>query len=307
MCDTRERALPYYDYGRWIGQFFTCKVQKLSVDAGFSCPNRDGRLSVGGCSYCDNRTFLAPYCDRSKSICEQLREGKKFFSAKYPHMKYIAYFQSYSNTYASLKVLKCRYEEALGETDVVGIVISTRPDCVDEVTLAYLSSLAKQTFVMIEYGVESVYDTVLANVNRGHTFETSRNAIIATHASGIFCGAHVIVGLPGESADMTLHSAQTLSSLPLDVLKIHHLQLIRGTRLASHVPLPPVYDLADYISLLADYIEHLRPDLCLERFVSQSPDDLLLAPRWGLKNHEFTHKLVSYMLERGMYQGRLYV
>lgn len=284
---------PYRDFASWITRFFPFKVQKISIDAGFSCPNRDGRISHGGCTFCDNRTFNPSYCDGKKSVTEQLEDGKRFFSRKYPDMKYIAYFQAFSNTYASLDRLKTLYEEALAVDDVVGIIIGTRPDCIDDEKIAYLGELAKRTFVMVEYGVESVYDEVLERVNRGHTFDQSREAIEKTHRAGILTGAHVILGLPGETREMTIRSAETISSLPIDILKIHQLQIIKGTRMAEEKEKIKTFELDEYIDLLCEYIHHLRPTLVLERFVSQSPQELLIAPKWGLKNHEFTHKLLK--------------
>ncbi len=294
MADTK----PYRDFASWITQYFPYKVQKISIDAGFSCPNRDGRISHGGCTFCDNRTFNPSYCDGRKSVTEQIEDGKRFFSRKYPDMKYLAYFQAFSNTYAPLDRLKALYEEALSVDGVVGIIIGTRPDCIDNEKIAYLGSLAKRTFVMVEYGVESVYDDVLRNVNRGHTFEQSREAIVKTHEAGILTGAHVILGLPGETREMTIKSAEIISSLPLDILKIHQLQIIRGTQMAKDIDKIKTFSLEEYIDLLCEYISHLRPTLVLERFVSQSPKELLLAPKWGLKNHEFTHKLLKRMKER---------
>ncbi len=284
---------PYRDFASWITRFFPFKVQKISIDAGFSCPNRDGRISHGGCTFCDNRTFNPSYCDGKKTVTEQLEDGKRFFSRKYPAMKYIAYFQAFSNTYASLDRLKSLYEEALAVDDVVGIIIGTRPDCIDDEKIAYLGELAKRTFVMVEYGVESVYDEVLERVNRGHTFDQSREAIEKTHRAGILTGAHVILGLPGETREMTIRSAETISSLPIDILKIHQLQIIKGTRMAEEKEKIKTFELDEYIDLLCEYIHHLRPTLVLERFVSQSPQELLIAPKWGLKNHEFTHKLLK--------------
>lgn len=284
---------PYRDFASWIRQFFDFKVQKISIDAGFSCPNRDGSISRGGCTFCDNRTFNPSYCDGRKSVTEQIEDGKKFFSRKYPDMKYLAYFQAFSNTYAPLDRLKALYEEALTVDGVVGIIIGTRPDCVDDEKIAYLSELAKRTFVMVEYGVESVYDDVLRCVNRGHTFAQSREAIVKTHEASILTGAHVILGLPGETREMTIRSAETISSLPLDVLKIHQLQIIKGTQMAQEKDRIRTFELEEYIDLLCDYIRHLRPTLVIERFVSQSPKELLIAPKWGLKNHEFTHKLLK--------------
>lgn len=283
----------YNDFGSWIRKRFPFRVQKISIDAGFSCPNRDGKLSSGGCTFCDNRTFNPSYCSSKKTITEQLEDGKRFFARKYPEMKYLAYFQAYTNTYGSVDSLRKKYEEALAVEDVVGIVIGTRPDCVNEELLDYLEDLNKRTFLMMEYGIESANDDTLRRINRGHDFACSRNAVERTHARGILTGGHVILGLPGEDAAESLRQAPVISSLPLDVLKIHQMQIIRGTRLAEEFAREPfhVYTVEEYIDLVIRYIRLLRSDLVLERFVSQSPKELLIAPHWGLKNYEFTNLL----------------
>ena len=284
----------YNDFGSWIRkQFPDFRVQKISIDAGFSCPNRDGRISSGGCSYCDNRTFNPSYCDRKKNITAQLEEGKKFFERKYPDMKYLAYFQAYTNTYAQLDVLKKMYEEALSVKNVVGIVIGTRPDCVSDDLLDYLEELNRRTFVLVEYGIESANDDTLRRINRGHDFACSREAVERTHARGILTGGHIIIGLPGEDAAESLRQAPIISSLPLDILKIHQMQVIKGTKLANEYMENPfhVYTVEEYIDVIVKYIQLLRKDLVLERFVSQSPKELLIAPKWGLKNYEFTNLL----------------
>ena len=229
----------YNDYGAWMRRQFPFRVQKISIDAGFSCPNRDGSISHGGCTFCDNRTFNPAYCQPTKSITEQIGEGKEFFRHKYPDMKYLAYFQAFSNTYAPLDTLKRRYEEALSAEDVVGIVIGTRPDCISPEVLNYLESLNRQTFMIVEYGIESVSDDTLRRVNRGHNFECSRRAVIETHNRGILTGAHIILGLPGESADDNVRQADIVSSLPIDILKLHQLQIIRGTQLAAEYERQP--------------------------------------------------------------------
>lgn len=285
---------------------FPFRVQKISIDAGFSCPNRDGSISHGGCTFCDNRTFNPAYCQPTKSITEQIGEGKEFFRHKYPDMKYLAYFQAFSNTYAPLDTLKRRYEEALSAEDVVGIVIGTRPDCISPEVLNYLESLNRQTFMIVEYGIESVSDDTLRRVNRGHNFECSRRAVIETHNRGILTGAHIILGLPGESADDNVRQADIVSSLPIDILKLHQLQIIRGTQLAAEYELQPfsLYTADEYIDLCRRYIERLRPDMVLERFVSQSPKELLVAPKWGLKNYEFANRFVNYMKRMNSWQGK---
>ena len=297
----------YYDYGTWIRHRFPFRVQKISVDAGFTCPNRDGRLSTGGCIYCDNRTFNPAYCQRQDSITRQLEAGKQFFARKYPTMKYLAYFQAYTNTYAAIDHLKALYEEALMVEDIVGIVIGTRPDCVSDELLDYLEVLNRRCFLIVEYGVESANDETLQRINRGHTFEQSRQAIMKTHERGILTGAHIILGLPGEDAEENLRQAPVISSLPIDILKIHQMQIIRGTRLAEAFERAPfhIYDIDEYIRLIANYIQRLRKDLVLERFVSQSPKQLLIAPQWGLKNHEFTDLLNNYLKAHNIRQGDL--
>ena len=284
----------YNDFGSWIRKRFPdFRVQKISIDAGFSCPNRDGRISSGGCTYCDNRTFNPSYCDRRKSITEQLEEGKAFFGRKYPDMKYLAYFQAYTNTYAKVELLRQMYEEALQVEDVVGIVIGTRPDCVSDELLDYLEVLNRRTFVLVEYGIESANDETLKRINRGHDFACCRDAVERTHVRGILTGAHIIIGLPGEDAAESLRQAPIISSLPIDILKIHQMQIIKGTRLAQEYAEHPfhVYTVEEYIDVIVKYIRLLRKDLVLERFVSQSPKELLVAPKWGLKNYEFTNLL----------------
>ena len=297
----------YYDYGTWIRHRFPFRVQKISIDAGFTCPNRDGRLSTGGCIYCDNRTFNPAYCQRKDSITQQLEAGKQFFARKYPEMKYLAYFQAYTNTYASIDHLRQLYEEALSVKDIVGIVIGTRPDCISDELLDYLEDLNRRTFLIVEYGVESANDDTLRRINRGHSFAQSRLAIEKTHQRGILTGAHIILGLPGEDAQENLRQAPLISSLPIDILKIHQMQIIRDTRLADEFEQKPfhIYSVDEYIELIANYIQRLRKNLVLERFVSQSPKELLIAPQWGLKNHEFTDLLNNYLKNHQIHQGDL--
>ena len=286
--------MQYNDFGTWLRkQFPDFRVQKISIDAGFTCPNRDGRISTGGCTYCDNRTFNPSYCDRNKSIREQLKEGKNFFNRKYSDMKYLAYFQAFTNTYGSVDLLKKLYEEALQEEDIVGLVIGTRPDCISTPLLDYLEQLSRQTFLIVEYGIESANNDTLRRINRGHTFECSKKAVEMTAERGILTGGHIILGLPGEDREESLRQAPIISSLPLNILKIHQMQIIKGTRLAEeYLQNPfPLYTVEEYVRLIADYISLLRKDLVLERFVSQSPPELLIAPRWGLKNYQFVHLL----------------
>ena len=289
--------MKYRDFGTWIRQQFPYRVQKISIDAGFTCPNRDGSISSGGCTFCNNQTFSPAFCNKHKSITQQLKEGKAFFAHKYPDMKYLAYFQSFTNTYANIEQLKRMYEEALAVDDVVGIVIGTRPDCISTALLDYLEMLNKSTFVIVEYGIESANNRTLQRINRGHTFECSREAIQKTHERGLLTSGHIILGLPGEDAQESLRQAPLISALPLDILKIHQLQVIKGTALAHEYAKQPfhLYTVDEYIDLIIRYVSLLRDDLILERFVSQSPADLLIAPKWRLKNYEFTNLLNQRM------------
>lgn len=305
-----ENKNRYTDFGNFLNKHFPYKVQKISLNAGFTCPNRDGTKGNGGCTYCNNQTFNPEYCRTEKSITRQLEEGKEFFSRKYPDMKFLAYFQAYTNTYAGLEELRRMYEEALQVENVVGLVIGTRPDCMPEPLLDYLSALNKKTFLLIEYGIESTSDHTLEKINRGHTFADTVDAVERTAKRGILTGGHIILGLPGESRKTIPGQARRISALPLTTLKIHQLQLIKGTRMAKEYAMNTksfqLFTVDEYIELVIDYIEHLRSDIVLERFVSQSPRELLIAPDWGLKNYEFTDKLRKRMAERDSYQGKQY-
>lgn len=300
----------YNDFGDFLKNIFPYKVQKISVNAGFTCPNRDGTKGRGGCTYCNNQTFSPDYCHTEKGVEEQLDEGVTFFSRKYADMKYLAYFQAYTNTYERFDKLIPKYEEALSYPNVAGLIIGTRPDCMPEDLLCYFAELAKRKFLMIEYGLESTLDRTLELINRGHTHAESEEAIRRTAAKGIYTGAHMILGLPGESREEILHHADVLSALPLTTLKLHQLQLIRHTKMAYDFSKRPedfhLYEVDEYIDLVIDFIERLNPSIIVERFVSQSPKELLIAPDWGLKNFEFTAKVQKRLAERDTWQGRLF-
>jgi len=302
---------PYYEFGDFLKGIFPFKVQKISINAGFTCPNRDGTKGWGGCTYCNNQTFSPEYCHSEKSVTEQLAEGIGFFSQKYADMKYLAYFQAYTNTYGSYDKLISKYEEALRCSEVTGLIIGTRPDCMPDELLDYLSILSRTKFVMIEYGLESTLNKTLLRINRGHTHEESINTVRRTAEKKIYTGAHIILGLPGESREEILNHAATLSELPLTTLKLHQLQLIKGTKMAKEFAEDAsgfhLYEVDEYIDLVIDFIERLNPSIVIERFVSQSPKELLIAPDWGLKNFEFTAKVNKRIKERGAYQGRLYI
>ena len=299
---------PYYDFSTFLRQYFEGKVQKISVHAGFTCPNRDGAKGVGGCTYCNNQTFNPEYCDPKLSVTQQLEDGIRFFERKYPTMRYLAYFQAYTNTYGELEHLKKMYEEALAVDAVVGLVIGTRPDCMPDALLDYLQELNRRTFLMVEYGIESANDETLLRINRGHDFATAVEAVRRTHERGILTGGHLILGLPGEERDELLRQASLIASLPLDMLKLHQLQLIKGTRMAREYEEHPewfhLYEADEYIELAIDYVERIPQHVVIERFISQSPRTLLIAPDWGMKNHEFVDRLRRRMAERNTWQGK---
>lgn len=301
---------PYRDFTSYLSESFAFKVQKISVNAGFSCPNRDGSKGRGGCTYCNNKSFSPEYSALIKTVSEQLKEGIEFFSHKYKEMKYLAYFQSYTNTYDSIDKLIKLYEEALAYPNVVGLVVSTRPDCMSKELLDYFEKIRANNFVLIEYGVESTLNKTLERVNRQHTFEESYDTIRNTAERGIPVGAHMILGLPGESYQEVLSHATTLSTLPLTTIKIHQLQIIKGTAMAKEYNLLPesfhIFGLDEYIDLCVDFSELLNPDFYIDRFASQSPKDMLIAPDWGVKNHELTQKIIKRFGERNTFQGKLY-
>ena len=282
-------------------------MQKISIHAGFTCPNRDGSKGTGGCTYCNNQTFNPEYCNPHLGIRRQLEDGIGFFSRKYPTMRYLAYFQAYTNTYGELEQLKAMYEEALSVEGVVGLVIGTRPDCMPDTLLDYIEELSHRTFVMVEYGIESANDTTLMRINRGHDFATAIDAIRRTHERGILVGGHLILGLPGEDHAELMRQAKTIATLPLDMVKLHQLQLIRGTRMAREYDEHPgdfhLYTVDEYIGLAIDYIERLPETMVVERFISHSPRSLLIAPDWGMKNYQFVDRLRRCMQERGAWQG----
>lgn len=292
-------GMKYVEFGPWLQEQLGTKVQKISVNAGFSCPNRDGTVGYGGCTFCNNQTFNPAYCQPTKSITQQLEEGKRFFARKYPSMKYLAYFQAYTNTYGELEHLKELYEEALRVPDVLGLVIGTRPDCMPPALLEYLTELNRRTFLIVEYGIESANEETLRRINRGHSFALSADIIRKTAACGIRVGAHIILGFPWESREELMRQADEIARLPLTTLKLHQLQIIKGTALAEEYlqhpwPLPTA---REYIDLVLEYISHLPSTLVLERFVSQSPPEYVIAPLWGLKNYQFTN-LVKEMKDK---------
>lgn len=300
----------YNDFSGYFRNKFNGRVQKISIDAGFTCPNRDGSRGTGGCTYCNNLTFSPAYCNLEKSVTAQMKEGIGFFARKYDSMKYLAYFQAYSNTYAPFANLKILYEEAIEHKEVIGLVIATRPDCLTNEILDYLQELGQQYYIMLEFGIESHLNLSLHRMNRGHSFEESVWALEETARRNIHNCAHLILGLPGETEADWLEQARVISQLPVENLKLHQLQIHRGTRMYQEYKLNPdqfnMFTVEEYLDLCIKYLELLNPAIIVERFVSEAPDDLLIAPRWGLKNFEFTAKLEKLLEERDTWQGRLY-
>ncbi len=306
-----EHDKPYNDFSTFFKKKFKNRVQKISVDAGFTCPNRDGSRGKGGCTYCNNNTFNPFYCSPQKSVKQQLTEGIAFFAKKYKAQKYLAYFQAYTNTYAPLSQLKKLYEEALSVSGVIGLVIATRPDCVNAQILDYLEKLAQNYYIVLEYGIETCDDESLKRINRGHTHKETEDALKLSANRGIDVGVHLILGLPGESEEMILSHAETLSALPFDFLKLHQLQIVKQTVMAKQYAKNPddfkLYSADDYIKLVVKFTERLRPDIIIERFISESPADMLIAPKWGgLKNFEITAKIEKEFQKQNSFQGKLY-
>ena len=308
-------------YNSFVGYFrrkYGERLQKIVLDAGFTCPNRDGKVGRGGCTYCDNAAFHPAYSTSGKSLHQQMDEGIEFHKVRYRTTEhYLAYFQAFSNTYAPLERLKSLYEEALGHPQVVGIVIGTRPDCVDEEKLDYLADLAggrimePAPIVIVEYGVESCYDKTLARINRGHDFETACRAIRMTAERGIDVGAHFILGLPGETRQMMLDSCSMINDLPIRSVKFHQLQIVKGTRMEQEYAECPQdferFTLDEYLDFFADMLERLRPDLYIERFVGEVPPRFVNETPWGLvRNVELLRLLDRKLQERDTWQGRFW-
>lgn len=303
----------FNSYSAYLTKTMGGRVQKISVDAGFSCPNRDGTIATDGCSFCSNEAFNPSYCKPEKSIRQQIEEGIAFHKRRYRRARqYWVYFQPYSNTYKPLDELKGIYAQAYELPEVTGIVIGTRPDLVDEVLLQYLSEVQKSYHVTIEYGVESVYDETLRRVNRGHDFATAEQAIRLTAQYGIACGAHIILGLPGETREMMLDAADIISQLPLTTVKLHQLQLFKGTRMAEeYVEYPEnfhLFSLEEYIDFVVGFAERLNPQIVIERFAGEVPPRFLAYEPWmSLRYDEILRRIEQRMEERDTWQGRLFI
>ena len=302
----------FNSYAAYFRRTFGHRMQKVTINAGFTCPNCDGKISTGGCTFCDNAAFTPSYCDSTKSITQQIDEGVEFHRKRYRTAEqYLAYFQSFSNTYAPLERLRECYDEALSHPAVAGIVVGTRPDCVDEEKLDYFAELARRKYVAIEYGVESCYDATLRRINRGHDFATARRAIEMTAERGIHCGAHFILGLPGESDQMLIEQVEQINSLPLTTVKFHQLQLFRGTALAREWDEHPerfrFWSIEEYIDLFVEILRRLRPDIVVERFAGEAPPRYHHTKGWGLvRNEQLLAMLDKRLEERGVHQGEIF-
>lgn len=291
---------------------FGGRVQKVSIDAGFTCPNRDGSRGSGGCTYCNNDAFNPSYCTPKNSITEQIATGIRFHKSRYRRsVGYLAYFQAYSNTYASVDTLKRMHDEALSVQGVMGIVVGTRPDCVDADVLDYLAEVAGRTYLSVEYGIESCYDKTLLRINRGHDFKTTVAAIEDTARRGINVGGHLIFGLPGESRDEMMAEAEILNALPLNTVKFHQLQIIRGTKMEREYHENPdqfnLFNWDDYRDFVISFLELLNPAFEIERFTGEAPPDLIAGPRWNMKRSDALLTLFEERMEEiGSWQGKRY-
>lgn len=291
---------------------FGSRLQKITVNAGFSCPNRDGTVGFGGCSFCNNEGFNPSYCDPKKTIHEQIDQGLSFIRVRYPRAKlFVAYLQAYSNTHAPLERLREVYEEALRHPAISGLVIGTRPDCVDDEKLDYLSLLSQKHVIKLEYGVESCYDSTLRRINRGHTFTESVKALNATASRGLFNGIHMIFGLPGESRSMMLDQVQTINSLPINTIKFHQLQIVKDTAIAAEYREHPerfeLFGLEEYIDFVCSFIERLRPGIAIDRLSGEVPPRLIAGMRWGKVRSDSIIGMVEKRLEeRNTFQGAAY-
>ena len=304
---------PYNSYAGYFRRLFGGRMQKLSVDAGFTCPNRDGTVGSGGCTFCINGAFTPSYCTPEKSIARQIEEGIEFHRNRYRSAsRYLAYFQSFSNTYAPVEQLRKLYGEALAHPLVEGIVVGTRPDCIDDEKLDLLAEIAREKYVAVEYGIESVNDRTLKAINRGHDFAAARRAVEMTAARGLHTGAHFIIGFPDETDEELIASTDTINSLPLTTVKFHQLQVFRGTAMAAEYDRNPekfpFRTTEEYIDLIAEILRRLRPDIVLERFASEAPPRYHYGRNWGfLRNETLWSMLEKRLNELGVYQGEKFV
>lgn len=302
----------FNSYTEYIRSVFGGRIQKVVVNAGFTCPNRDGTKGIGGCTYCNNDAFNPSYCNPAEDLHAQISKGIDFHAVRYRRaQKFLVYFQPYSNTYASLEQLKVLYEHALCFPDVAGLVIGTRPDCMDDEKLEYIHQLSRKWYIQVEYGIESCYDQTLLRINRGHDFETSRRIVKMTSDTGIRTGVHMIFGLPGETKEMMLQEAEILSGMPIHGIKFHQLQIVKGTKMEQEFIEHPEdflqFSLDGYIEFIVDFLERLNPEIVVERFSGEVPPPLLHYTSWDLIRYDEVLRKIEAELERqDTWQGRLY-
>jgi len=302
----------FNSYKRFLLQRFGTRVQKLTLDAGFTCPNRDGTVGYGGCTYCLNDAFNPSYCNAVKPVEQQLSEGIEFHQNRYRRAgAYLAYFQAFSNTYAPLDKLREIYRPAVEHPSVKGIVVGTRPDCVDDAKLDFFAELQQKMFVSVEYGVESCHDGTLRRINRGHSFDYACEAIRRTAAKGIHCAAHFIYGLPGETPDIWLEDLKTINALPLNGVKFHQLQIIKNTAMQRDFEMNPsdfhIFTKDDYVRFIVNVTERLNPAFVIERFAGEVPPRFLYANHWGLERYDIIlHQIEKKLEEKDSYQGKMF-
>lgn len=296
----------YNSFGSYVRKRFGMPVHKVNIDAGFTCPNRDGTLGYSGCIYCNNDSFRPSSCKPTLSVKEQIENGIGYLKKRYRAEKFIAYFQPYSNTYAPAEELERLYKDALSEPSVIGLAIGTRPDCIDEEKIALLESLASKYFILVEYGLQSIYDRSLQFMNRGHDYRAFLKALEMTKDRGIETGAHVIVGFPTETRDEMLSMADEVSALPINFLKIHQLQIIKDTPLEVLYRQDPfhVFGYEEYLAFVVDFIERLSPHIVLQRLFATAPDDILIAPKWDKNKHEILRDIEALLNKRDTQQGK---
>lgn len=302
---TARRYNAYVDY---LKNRFGGRVQKVIVDAGFTCPNRDGSKGYAGCTYCNNDSFKPPYCQPGMTVREQVAAGIEYLARRYKVDRFIAYFQPYSNTYAPLSRLQELYEQALAHPQVIGLAIGTRSDCVDEAKISYLQQLARDYYVTVEYGLESPYDETLKWINRQHDFRSWEEAVRLTAGRGIDICAHVILGFPTETRRQMLQTAAIVSRYPIDYLKIHHLHIVRKTVMAKQYqdrPFPLI-GYREYVDLVAEFLQRLRPDIKVQRLVGETHPRILIAPNWGLRADAIQRHIEEELRRRDLWQGKLW-
>ncbi|MGO9533946.1 MAG: TIGR01212 family radical SAM protein [Syntrophobacteraceae bacterium] len=297
----------YRDYNSYLRETFGCRVQKITLDAGLSCPNRDGTLGRGGCIYC-NEKGSGTGAARFAGISEQIRAGKERLARKYKAEKFIAYFQSFSNTYAPLSRLEALYGEALADPDIVGLSIGTRPDCVSDETLDYLAQLAQSHLICVEYGLQSAKDETLERIGRGHSVAAFIDAVERSRARKIAVCAHVILGLPGEKTEDMLDTARFLALHGVQAVKIHLLYVIRGTRLEQMYRTGSYSCLSrdDYAAVVGEFIALLHPHMIIQRLTGDPHPEELVAPLWALEKSRNIKTIQTYMEKNGLYQGKYY-